>query len=780
MKHWKSLYIIDEKFRKNPLPYIYQSSMAAIFLGITFFFVWSINPVVVAGIGSTTFILFALPRNRANTPRNIIGGHTLAMLNHRHISFPIVSVLLVLSIAIIVQGGVRGEEHTVDDDGPADFTDIQSALDAAADGDVIHVMEGVYEQDLRINRSVSLIGVEDGGSRIITDNSETGISITADDVILRNFLIHNTVNIFGSFVLSFDSADNCTLENSSISSAIGMGVMIEESRNITLRNNSVNQSVALRTSDGNILTGNVLGAWVDISNKCNRNVIENNICESIITVMWNSDGNIIRNNTVVGIIISSSDGNRIIDNSLTEPISLYGSMNSTVQGNSFTSGGIIINPGDGGREVFESTTISSNNTINGDPIVYLVGESNHTVSEDAGQVILAYCQNITIAGISSNDSIGISLTESFDCIVQECMLTNSSDGIVVEGCVRTSILNTTLALGETDGINVRDSVDTLIQGNVLSGNARYGIRIISDELSWDTIKVCTISGSGKSGLSVSGKEISISRVELWNNIIGMDLEVHNSTLSFITIHNSSYAGIQLAGTHNDLNNLTVRSSGAGISLDLAVVNIISHSLFENNTNGIHLTIATSETTVQHCQFLKNTEYGIRTELPQFSEQGNVFRNNTFKANGKGSISSEPEYDNNGDNGFPGLPADENFCYYLVMIIVCGAGIVLLIMIRQPPRRPALSTSPRPLTSSSPPVASSSASPIPSPKPPTASIPPTPSPSSLSPSFSSPSHPSPSFSPPPHPSPSPFSSPPPTPNSASSFSPPPPPSPCREK
>lgn len=740
MKDWKTLDVLDEKFRKNPLPYIYQSSMAAIFLGITFFLVWSINPVVVAGIGSTIFILFALPKNRANTPRNIIGGHTLAMLNHRHISFPIASILLVLSIAIIVQGGVQGEEHTVDDDGPADFTDIQSAIDAAADGDTIRVLEGSYEQDLRINRSVSLIGVEDGGSQIITDNSVTGISITADDVLLRNFTIHNGDSYLGSSVISFDSTSNCTMENCTISSVGLRGIMIEDCRNLTLRNNTINQSLAMRNSDGNTLTGNHFGAWVDIGTRCSRNVIEENICDSIVTAMWNCDENIIRNNTLIGVLIHSSDGNRIINNSFTEPISLYGSVNTSVLENTLTSGGIIINAGDMGREVFESTTITSDNTLNGDPIVYLFEESNLTVPEDAGQVILAYSQNITISGLSLNDSIGISLLQSIDCTIQECILTNSSDGISIDGCLRTSILNSRCTSGETDGIHVRDSMDTIIRGNELSGNARYGIWLISDELSRDTVDNCRISRSGKSGLSVKGHRVSITRVELWNNIIGMDLEVHNSTLSFITIDNSSYAGIRLSGTYNDLDNLTVRSSGTGIILDLAVVNLISHSIFENNTNGIHLTINTADTIVQHCQFLNNTEYGILTELTQFSDQGNVFRNNTFKANGKGSISSEPEYDNNGDDGFPGIPVDENFYYYLVMIIVCGAGIVLLVMIRQPPRK-----SPTPWS------------------------PPAPTKSSLSPSFSSPSHPSPSSS---SSSPSPS-----TPNSPSSFSLPPPPPPA---
>ena len=39
---------------------------------------------------------------------------------------------------------LHADIHTVDDDGTADFTTIQSAVDAAVDGDEIQVLPGVY------------------------------------------------------------------------------------------------------------------------------------------------------------------------------------------------------------------------------------------------------------------------------------------------------------------------------------------------------------------------------------------------------------------------------------------------------------------------------------------------------------------------------------------------------------------------------------------------------------------------------------------------------------
>jgi len=214
----------------------------------------------------------------------------------------------------------------------------------------------------------------------------------------------------------------------------------------------------------------------------------------------------------------------------------------------------------------------------------------------------------------------------------------------------------------------------------------------SDKISRDVIEDCNISGRGQTGLLVSGTGVSISRVELLNTIIGMDFEVHNSTLSFISIVNSTYAGIELTGTYNDLNNITIRSSGTGVTLHNTSGNIISYSAFENNTNGIQLTILSLDTTVQHCQFLNNSEYGIQTEITRFYDQGNEFRDNIFKDNGKGSISSIPEYENEKDSELMGISVDENFYYYLIMIIVCGAVILLLVMIRSPKGKTPISSS----------------------------------------------------------------------------------------
>ena len=62
---------IDPRFPKHWKQYLIQSSYAA----ITVFFITIIlsnNPVVIASIGATAFIVFAMPNNVAAEPKRII------------------------------------------------------------------------------------------------------------------------------------------------------------------------------------------------------------------------------------------------------------------------------------------------------------------------------------------------------------------------------------------------------------------------------------------------------------------------------------------------------------------------------------------------------------------------------------------------------------------------------------------------------------------------------------------------------------------------------------
>jgi len=70
--------------------------------------------------------------------------------------------------------------------------------------------------------------------------------------------------------------------------------------------------------------------------------------------------------------------------------------------------------------------------VNGKPLVYLEDASDYRV-EDAGQVILVNCNNITVKNLDlSNTSLGITLLETEDSkVLNNTASSNSKYGIVL-------------------------------------------------------------------------------------------------------------------------------------------------------------------------------------------------------------------------------------------------------------------------------------------------------------------------------------------------------------
>jgi CBS-domain-containing membrane protein len=73
--------IFDENFKKNPKNYILQSLLAlAAMLVILSFVEILTRTAIVAALGASTFIVFAMPNSRTASPRRLIGGHIVGII----------------------------------------------------------------------------------------------------------------------------------------------------------------------------------------------------------------------------------------------------------------------------------------------------------------------------------------------------------------------------------------------------------------------------------------------------------------------------------------------------------------------------------------------------------------------------------------------------------------------------------------------------------------------------------------------------------------------------
>ena len=199
---------------------------------------------------------------------------------------------------------------SVDDDGDADYTQIQNAIDAASDGDTIFVNEGTYYETLVIDKSISLIG-EDKDKTIIRFQESSKISqniilIYANSCTVKEFKLigdNTSSDIVG---IKFNSSNN-TISNNIIMFT-NYGIYIDDNS----KNNNVSLNIISNCSES-----------ISSHNADNNNISRNSISSSSLygIYLFGSDNNMIFGNNVsnnghYGMRIKSSKNNMVYGNTV--------------------------------------------------------------------------------------------------------------------------------------------------------------------------------------------------------------------------------------------------------------------------------------------------------------------------------------------------------------------------------------------------------------------------------------------------------------------------------
>lgn len=86
---------------------------------------------------------------------------------------------------------VKAVDIIVDDDGDADYDDINAAIAAASPGDIIWVEDGSYNEQLNVNVNNLVIKAANGAQpKLYISSYDPGIDITASDVKIEGFKIY--------------------------------------------------------------------------------------------------------------------------------------------------------------------------------------------------------------------------------------------------------------------------------------------------------------------------------------------------------------------------------------------------------------------------------------------------------------------------------------------------------------------------------------------------------------------------------------------------------------
>ncbi len=203
--------------------------------------------------------------------------------------------------------------------GPNNYTSIQSAINDASNGYTIYVYPGNYNESIVINKSISLIGIEQNGEKPVIDGGgrSFAINISADGCIVKQFKIINygdSSNWYIGYALRIFSNGN-DIENNRIECSATAILMSNASFNIVINNTITNTK----------------GVGIRMEYRANSNLIkQNNVSDNTAFGIWvvRSDNNIITENMIIrsfdGIDLDEGANNTIISHNTILHSSQYG------------------------------------------------------------------------------------------------------------------------------------------------------------------------------------------------------------------------------------------------------------------------------------------------------------------------------------------------------------------------------------------------------------------------------------------------------------------------
>ncbi|MBM4368013.1 MAG: right-handed parallel beta-helix repeat-containing protein [Deltaproteobacteria bacterium] len=152
-----------------------------------------------------------------------------------------------------------GAEPSVSIRVPADYPEIQDAIAAAAEGDVICVDAGTYEENVEVYRAgITLEGAGPGLSIIDGDARHRAVTINyANGVTLRGFTLTNGA-VYGGSGVAVDHGEDTLLEALDVSGNAAGGVSVYDG-SATLRHVDIHEN----TAEG--YSGEGTGLWVAAS-----------------------------------------------------------------------------------------------------------------------------------------------------------------------------------------------------------------------------------------------------------------------------------------------------------------------------------------------------------------------------------------------------------------------------------------------------------------------------------------------------------------------------------
>ena len=428
----------------------------------------------------------------------------------KRIGIILISILLIVSSLVIVYPIkaliVSSDTLYVGGTGPGNYTRIQDAINASSNGDTIFVYNGIYYENIVIDKPLSLKGKDK--NLCVIDSREEGeiiLTINSSQVTLDSFTIIN-----GScmpFSLTSDGIRANSVDNLKISNVIFTdcykAIRLIDSTNVIIENckfyNNNEDSIVGDISEDLVI----------------RNCFINNT-GLIKQGGWYRPG---------GITITCAE-NGVLN------FKIY---NCTIR--NIVGWGISIKGEYGNSEVFSNNIDNASNYG-----IYIYGESYFDI------------HNNLIKGCEANEiDVRLSPKVSNNKIIQNNIILNEFDellaGISILSSNSVRVINNSIQTNKKYGIMIRNSSYNILEGNTIDGFHEYGIELYPN-CTDNIIKNNNINHSHFYNIGISNC--------CNNNILGNNLTKADYLAIYITSSNDN--NIEMNNIYNNQNGLIITNS----------------------------------------------------------------------------------------------------------------------------------------------------------------------------------------------------------------------------
>ena len=194
----------------------------------------------------------------------------------------------------------------------------------------------------------------------------------------------------------------------------------------------------------------------------------------------------------------------------------------------------------------ELHTISTNVTVNGNPVRYLKALSDQTIdgaSLSIGYLGILASNDVTVTNVAiSQNGQGILVAASQNILVSNCVLSNDDVGICIDHSTVSAGSRANTITGNSYGLFIID--DSEAHGFSISDNILSNINVVGSN---NEVTLCDVSGASTGILMGPGASQNlldhVSATSAWSYAFSL-VGSHNNTLSYITTSYAGSVGIQ--------------------------------------------------------------------------------------------------------------------------------------------------------------------------------------------------------------------------------------------